>query len=209
MFVSEIQDRVKNIFGDTAGVQIDDPMILDWINDGQTDICRKAECLSGLHTASIVAGTGGYPYPADFIKEVAVKVNGVKLARLTQPSIDVLFPDRDEETIRGNSLYYFHWNRNVNLYPKPEISTANGLVMWYIRTAAQLTGSAQTPEIPAIFHEDLVEYCIWRALQQDEQWPAAREKKSEYDARLLQTVYDSKTLDANEYPAVRMIAGDY
>jgi hypothetical protein len=183
-------------------------VILAWINDGQTDICRKAECLNGVYPISTVVGTGAYPYPADFIKEQTVKLNGYKLSRLTLPSIDVLFPDREVENVRGNPLYYYHWNRNINLYPIPDTAATNGLTIWYIRNAVQLTGSAQTPEIPSIFHEDLVEYCLWRALQQDEQTVAAREKKQDYDTRLMNTIYDSQNVDSYSYPAVQLCAGD-
>jgi hypothetical protein len=208
VFVSEIQDRVKNIFGDMAGIQIQDPMILDWINDGQTDICRKAECLMGVYAVSTVVGTSAYAYPVDFIKEQVVKLDGYKLARLTLPSIDVLFPDREVENVRGNPLYYYHWNRSINLYPTPGTAVTNGLTLWYIRNAAQLTGSAQTPEIPGIYHEDLVEYCLYRALQQDEQWVPAREKKMDYDKRLMETIYDSQNEGSQSYPAVQLCAGD-
>ena len=209
MFVSEIQDRVKGIFGDPGSVQIDDAMILNWINDGQTDICRKAECLMNIQTQSVSVGVTAYNYPTDFIREQSVKIGGIKLCRLTLTSIDVLFPDREADNFTGRPLYYFHWNRQINLYPKPDVNITNGLTLWYIRNATILTSSAQIPEIPSIFHEDLVEYCFYRALQFDENWTAAKEKKAEYDTRLLQTIYDSRNEVEESYPAVTLVPGDY
>lgn len=205
MLTSEIQSRVKNIFGDNSGAQIDSPMILDWINDGQTDICRKAECLEGIYTTSVVAGTDVYPYPTDFIKEQRLLVNGIKLSRLTLPSIDVLFPDRGADSYTGSSLYYFHHNRSFNLYPKPGSNITNGLVVWYIRNA---TPVAVEPEIPSVFHEDLVRYCLMRAWELDENFGQAQVAKQEYDQRLLNTIADSNDYSSNSYPAVRLIAGD-
>jgi hypothetical protein len=205
MLTVEIQSRVKNIFGDKSGVQIDDTMILDWINDGQTDICRKAECLEGIHSANIVAGTDTYAYPTDFIKEQRLLVNGIKLHRLTLPSIDVLFPDRAADSYTGTSLYYFHHNRSFNLYPKPVSNITNGLVVWYIRNAAS---AAAIPEIPDIYHEDLVRYCLMRAWEQDENFGQAQVAKQEYDQRLLQTIADSNDESSESYPSVRLIAGD-
>lgn len=209
MLVSDIQTRVKNIFGDTAQAQINDAMILDWINDGQVDICRKAECLEAAFTTNIVAGTDQYAYPADFIKEQRLLVNGIKLCRLTMQAIDVLFPDRLAAPIQGNSLYYFHWQRKLNLYPIPGSAITNGLVMWYIRTAALLTAPGNTPEIPTIFHEDLVRFCLWHAWEQDQEWGAAAKAQQDYDTRLLKTIYDTQIEDSETYPAVQLVAGDY
>lgn len=208
MLVSEIQTRVKNLFGDTAGVQITDTMMLDWVNDGQKDICRKAECLEGSNTQNIVAGTDNYAYPADFIKEQRLTVNGIKLTRVTMQALDQLYPDRAVYALTGNPWYYFHWNRKFNLYPSPVSSATAGLVVWYIRYAAEVTVGADTPEIPRAFHEDLVRYCFYRALEQDEQWVPAQSIKQDYDARLLNTIYDSQVEQADEYPSVRLVAGD-
>lgn len=206
MLTSEIQSRVKNIFGDTSGAQINDPMILDWIVDGQKDICRKAECLEAPYTANIVAGTDQYAYPTDFIKEQRLTVGGLKLARLTMQSIDILYPDRAQTPASGNPLYYFHWARKLNLYPIPGYNITSGLVLWYIRYAAPL---GSTPEIPDLYHEDLVRYCLIRAHETDQEWAATQQAKAEYDSRLLQTIYDSQVDQAEEYPSVRLVAGDW
>ena len=208
MLVSDIQSRVKNLFGDTAGAQITDAMILDWINDGQTDICRKAECLEGVQSQSIVAGTEAYNYPTDFIKEQALKVDGIKLSRLTLPSIDMLYPDRAADTYRGSPLYYFHHNRQFKLYPLPATSGTNNLVVWYIRYATTLTAGGNTPEIPSIYHEDLVRFCLWHALEQDEQWTPAQAAKQDYETRLLTTIADSQVEYSDTYPSVRALPGD-
>lgn len=209
MLVSEIQTRVKDIFGDTAQAQITDAMILNWINDGQLDICRKSECLEGTAPAvNIVAGTDQYAYPADFIKEQRLLVNGIKLTRLTLQSIDVLFPDRASTPVTGNSLYYYHYSRKFNLYPIPGSAITNGLVVWYIRSAVILTASGQTPEIPTAFHEDIVRFCLWKAFEQDQDWAGAGQFKSDYDLRLLKTIYDVQNEQSEEYPSVRLCAGD-
>lgn len=208
MLVSDIQTRVKNIFGDTAQAQITDAMILDWINDGQVDICRKSECLEAPYSVSIVVGTDQYAYPTDFIKEQRVLVNGLKLTRLTLQSIDMLFPDRVSTPVSGNALYYYHWQRKLNLYPIPGTAITNGLVMWYVRYATVLTASGQTPEIPSIFHEDLVRFCLWKAFEQDQDWGGASQFKADYESRILNTIYDSQVEDSEEYPSVRLCAGD-
>lgn len=209
MLASEILTRVKNVFGDTAAVQIDDVMMLDWVNDGQTDICRKAECLESVYSTNIVVGTDAYGYPPDFIKEQRVTVNGYKVKRTTKQGLDVLYADRAVSPVNGTALFYFHYNRKFNLYPKPDVAITNGLVVWYIRNAAVLTAVGQTPEIPAIFHEDLVKFCMVKAYELDEQWSAADRKKQDYEAALMQTIYDSQNLQAESYPSVACLPGDY
>jgi hypothetical protein len=208
MLVSEIQTQVKNIFGDTAQAQITDAMILDWINNGQMDICRKSECLEAPYTANLVAGTDQYAYPADFIKEQRLMVNGIKMVRLTLSSIDMLFPDRLSAPMQSSTLYYFHWQRKFNLYPVPPASVTGGLVVWYVRYAATLTAPGNTPEIPTMFHEDLVRFCLWHAWEQDQEWGAAQQAKQDYDTRLLKTIYDSQVEESESYPAVQLCAGD-
>jgi hypothetical protein len=206
MFVSEIQSRVQNIFGDTAGAQLTPEMILDWINDGQTDICRKAECLEDIWTGTTVAADSSLARPTNFIRELWIRLEGITLRRQTAQSINVLYPEAESNTTTGKPLYYYHFSNAINFYPVPD--SAYGISMAYIRNAVKLTGSSQTPEIPEIYHEDLVQYCLWRALQQDEQWGAAQQARQDYDTRLLQTIYDAKTVDAETYPSVRSIAGD-
>lgn len=209
MLVADIERRVLTLFGDKAGVQIDEDMIHDWINDGQVDICRKAECLEAVIPYNLAVGTDSYPYPADFIKEQRVLVNGIKASRLTVSAIDILFPDREAIQAQGNPLYYFHHARNLVLYPVPSVAVTAGLVVWYIRTAAKIASSTQTPEIPEMYHEDLVRYCMIRAFEQDEEWSAAQQAKQEYDAHMLNTIYDSHTLQSESYPAVQLSPGDY
>lgn len=206
MYVSQIQARTQKLFGDVSGAQIDGPMILDWINDGQTDICRKAECLEAIFSDTLGVGDNTLLRPVDFIRESWVKVNGVKLQRQTAQSIDILYPERSADTSRGQPLYYYHFSQSIHFYPTPDI--AYDITMAYIRNAIELTASEQVPEIPYIFHGDLVQYCFYRALQNDEQWVPAREARDEYGKMVLQTMYDSKNLDAETYPSVRSIAGD-
>jgi hypothetical protein len=208
MQVSDIVRRVTNIFGDKDQVQIDQDMILDWINDGQKDICRKAECLEDIYTAGIIAGNLSFIYPQYFLKELTVKVAGIKLSRLTYQSFNVLYPDWEADQGRGNPLYYYHYQGSIWVWPRPAVDDVDGFQMYYIRYAPPLIDDNSSPMIPEVFHEDLVEYCLWRALQQDEQWVPAREKKAEYESRLLETIYDSKNLQAESYPAVRLCPGD-
>lgn len=207
MLVSDIQRRVQNIFGDTASVQITLPNIVDWVNDGQKDICRKAECLETTVTPTLTGGTPTYAYPADFIKERVVKVNGLKLCRLTLASIDVLYPDRDSSPASGNPLYYYHWGRALNFYPTP--SSNMPLTLMYVQYAALIAAGGDTPAIPDLFHEDIVRYCFWHALEQDEQWTAAQVAKQVYDERLMQTIYDCNVRESETYPSVQLCAGDY
>lgn len=209
MLVSDILRRVQNIFGDTSGVQVTLPNVIDWINDGQTDICRKAECLEGIQTINVANGTESYPYAADFIKDQKVMAQGVKLTRMTMQAIDVLYPDRAFMANTGNPLYYYHRNRAITLYPIPNYNLTGGLIVWYIRDAVDVTAVGNTPEVPLIFHEDLVRYCVIRAFELDQEWAAAQQAKQDYDMRLLNTIYDTHSNDSEAYPSVQLIAGDW
>lgn len=210
MFVSEIQSRVKNLFGDTAAAQINDAMILEWINDGQFDIARKTECLEGSYSINAVAGTMGYVLPTDFFKDIRVTYDGQPLRKVTHSYMDIFFSGYEKVPItQGTPVFYYFFTGKINVYPSPSANLTNGIVLNYVKTPAILTGSAQTPEIPDEFHGNLTTYCFWRALQFDEQWPAADRLKQEYDEAVLLSISDSHVTEKDTFPSVGLIVGDW
>lgn len=210
MFVSEIQSRVKNLFGDTAGVQITDAMTLEWINDGQLDIARKTECLEGSYSINSVAGTMGYALPTDFFKDIRVTYDGMPMRKTTQGYMDTFWAGHEKTPVsQGTPIFYYFFAGQINIYPAPAANLTNGIVLNYVKIPAVLTGSAQTPEIPDEFHGNIVTYSHWRALQQDEQWPAADRLKQEYDEAVLSSIHDTHVTEKDSYPSVNLIAGDW
>lgn len=214
MLVSEIQSRVKNLFGDTAGVQLTDLIILDWVNNGQMDIARKTECIRASVSGTATAGQSNYAIvPADFIRPIRATYLGYSMKKVTRNYMNQNYPDRDSDVSRDTPMYY--WIDNITgtplmyVYPTPVVTTVNGFILEYISKPTVAAGGASSLVIPDQYYEDIVRYCMWQAFEMDEQIGLAESAKKTYIERLLETMYDQSNEDTASYPAVTALPGDY
>jgi hypothetical protein len=206
--LTAIQLNVSELFGDLAKAQVTDAFIMHWANEANNDIARKTECLQEIAQINVVAGTGNYPLPIDFIKEKRVTLDGKLIRRATLEYADRYYPDRDANVYNGTPHSYYFFENNIYLLPPPATSGTNNLDFWYIRYPAVLTAGGDTPEIPEQFHDDIVQYCYARALQHDESFTAAVEAMRAYEARIMVTASEVYTPDGTSYGAVRLLPGD-
>lgn len=58
--VADVFRRVKRTFGDEAGVQITNSDIIDWINDGQVEICERQKITKIKMSADVSADSGWF-----------------------------------------------------------------------------------------------------------------------------------------------------
>lgn len=208
MLVSEIGTRVKRIFGDETGTQIDDADIIRWCNDGQLDIIRKTHCLTRTADPTSVQGTNSYPLPADFLFFKEAKYGGRLLSSMSAEQFNVTFPDRELNLTQGVSEYFTVRGTNYLLYPYPD-TTGTVISLYYVARATTITNIAETPEIPVQFHEAIVKFCLMRAKELDQDWVAAERFQAQYKDDIAESRSETQWLDAGSYPVVRDVDGGY
>jgi len=181
MIVSDIQTRVKRQFGDESGVQLTDDDIIRYINDGVRQMVATNESLlQKVGTTSAVAGQQDYTLPVDclILQSISYKssteVSYLKLKYLSLTEFNE-YIDGWDGTAYGNGTptVYMVFGNTVSLFPKPELSAADAIKLYYNRTPADVTLPGDTPDIPVLYHEVLVKYCLSQAYEMDEDFEAS------------------------------------
>lgn len=177
MLVSDVRTRVYDTFGDTANVQINDALVLRWINDAQRQIALNNEMV--LPTSAVsntVANTASYALPADFnvLKSVHLKANPADLSYFR---MEYLSPQQMDEYLEGwdgtmfgstRPQVYTRYGNNITVFPTPDLSVTNGLKLFYGRVAADRVNASDVIDLPSLYHEAVVTYCLMQAYLLDE-----------------------------------------
>jgi hypothetical protein len=185
---TDIGTRVKRIFGDTANVQINDSDIVMWINDAMREIVMQHEGLfQTTSTLPSVAGTNQYTLPTDLLslQEIAYRdgVSGAYygLRFLSAEGLDQATPDWTDTTSTGTPAYYARGDSGkFFIVPTPDTSVANGIQITYSKYATDISGLTSTAlPFPEYYHQTILEYCLMKAYEMDENWEAT-DRKSQY-----------------------------
>ena len=216
MIVSDIYNRVKRQFGDESGVQVTDTDILRWINDGQRQIVMANEgLLETTATSSSVVNDGDYSLPADLLilRSVSYKAPGnafySQLKGMSFTAFNKYVDSWDGDTLTvGVPEVYTSYAGNIILYPIPSQAVTNGIKIYYQRKPTDLTLSSETPDLPVLYHETLVKYCLQQAYEMDEDWEASVAKGTEFstDLSLLRGREDWKVQET--YPVISILPED-
>jgi hypothetical protein len=183
----DVGDRVRAIFGDTSGAQIDDETLLRWINDGQQEIVNNNAILKAVKLTNVVAGTAEYSFPADRVQYIeAVYVNGRPIKNLSPQETReyILTQDPSKSAVADIPEVWYERAGVITFYPKPNKNITNGLKLEYIKSPTMLTSLGSAVGIPDRYFNELVNYTISQALEADENYEAAGYKLQQFRSGL-------------------------
>lgn len=202
MNVSDIMTRVKRSFGDESGVQVMDEDILRWINDGQLHVVKNNEgLLEKVATTDAVAGQQDYTLPEDLLilKGITFKSGAdpayFKLKGFHLNDFNEFIDGWDGDAFsQGIPQVYCLYAGMMKFFPEPEASWTAAIKIYYTRKPTDVSSPTDTPDLPAIYHEALVKYCLQQAYEMDEDWQAAGAKSQDLatDLNLLRGREDWK-----------------
>lgn len=181
--VGDIKSRVKRQFGDESGVQIVDSDIYSWISDALRNIyLNNEELIEVVGTIDLVAGQQDYDLPADIIslKAVTIKtsdstgyfnMNGYPLEQFNT------YVDGWDGNFFGNgtATIYTIFSNKLKLFPTPDADSPTGLKLFYSSYLDEISSDVEI-DIPKIFFNIIVDYCLQKAYEMDEDWIAAEIK---------------------------------
>lgn len=208
MNVAEILLRVKKTFGDEAGIEIDDPIIINWINDGMVDIARHTECLQDELKLSSVTSQKAYSLPSNYLGMKRLTYNGSKLEQIAIEDLDELDNSRDISNNIGEPYYFYIWAKQLNFYPIPATSEVLNIAMMFFRTPNPVLVSADIPELPVGMHEDIVRFVLARAKELDEESGDAQLIWGDYQNRLSFSKDEHNNQFHDSYPSIRCLTAD-
>jgi len=217
MIVSDIQTRVKRQFGDEAGVQITDDDIIRYINDGQRKIVAQNESLlQKISTANSVSGQDEYSLPADalILRSISYKstadLSYYKLKGLSLAEFDEYVDGWDGSAFGdGTPLVFMLYGSTITLFPKPNQSTVDAIKLYYTRIPTNVAMASDTPDLPVLYHEVLVTYCMSQAyiMDEDVEAAAAMGQQIQGDMTILRGRSEWNTQES--YPTITIRAEDY
>lgn len=192
MLASDIIIRVQRIFGDEAGVQLTSDDVIRFINDGIREIVYKNESLlQKTATANSVANQQDYSVPTDvlIVRGITWKDTGETsyhhLKGLTLNEFNEYIDGWDGSDYgTAIPLVYMIYEDQITVFPTPAVSTTAAMKIYYNRKPATVTVASDTPDIPDIYHETLVKYCLSQAYEMDEDSEAFVAKKKDFQEDL-------------------------
>lgn len=214
MNLSDIIQRVQDEFGDSAEIQVTKPMIARWATDAQKDIARRVRCLGATEQLSSVDGQVSYApaFVGGLVEVYRVTYAGIPLTRVSAEYFDINFPQWETTTpFEATQPSYYAMRGNALLiYPAPNAALSNGIKIGYFKLSGTLTsGSAETLEVPELFHEDIVRYCMARAKALDDDLPAFQLNMADYKSRQDENYQDFNVSETGAYPSVVSLPSDY
>jgi hypothetical protein len=188
-----LQEMIKSVRSnlneeDTTGFYTNKE-IQKWLNDGLNKFVLQVEPNSMQETQYITTnGQGKYKLPGDFLKEYMVRMNGKKINRISK---------EDE----GNKKGYYIWANNIHI--SQEVEKVE-LVIDYFKTQTSIRDETSIPEINSQFHNALVDYATYKALQKDEKTELAQFYKRDFRENTMLAVQFNQKPTKREWEVKRI-----
>lgn len=220
MLLGDIIKDVQAIFGDKSEVQVTHEDITRWANQAQINIAQRTDVLSGTETLDGDLNADGltyevnrYPLPVDLLKFNSVFWDGKLLAKTTQAELNFIFStNSDDGSATGTPIRFYVKERYLYPYPVPDVSDSEVhgyLSVYYVRRPVPLVVSNDEPELPQEMHEEIVQFCLAKCYELDENFQQAAIKKQEFKDSLNEDFDAVKWPHNDEYPSVQTLGNDY
>jgi hypothetical protein len=196
---------VKSRFGDANGVLITDTDIVDWTNEAVREVIRKTN-LSNVRDVALVSVIGTPTSLAMAATDTAV------LSVYNQTNDIFLAPTSLEDIMNKGS---FDENGDAVLYYISELSTGRVLYLYPQLPTAVKNYSVRLSCFPAdvtiagalplqtAYHNDLVNFCLARAHEKNQNYQAYREIMDEFNSHLGDRNSEAQRPEQQSYPIIR------
>lgn len=204
MNVTDVVRRVRTLVGDSGGSFVQEPQLIDLINDAITDINLETKVLYSTQVIPTVDGTASYALAADFVVAKRVFMTGFgHLLHVPRNQIVYLNPSVGIPTVKGIPEYYSIEGPNILLYPTP--NSVQSINVEYVRDPADLTAGGNAIPLPTYLHTNVVQYCYGLMKERDEDFEAAMSIKANALADAAMKVDAAQNSSQESYPVVRDI----
>lgn len=156
-------------------------LVATWLNDAQRKAVQESEFRTQEETKAFTttSGDGTLELPADFCRWIDFYDSGVNwpLTPLERGEYDAL------EAASGRPTAYTVVGDQITLWPTPDGSY--GLSLRYWRLPQDMVTDGDEPEIPAQYHEVLVDYALMKCYRRENDRPEAELCKREWEAGVM------------------------
>lgn len=212
--VGDVANRVKRTFGDEGGIQITDSDIIQWVNDGQLQISVDNEdLLETVGSASIVANQADYAVPTNLNVLRSLMYDNRRLRALSFAEFNEYLdgfkkPTNENPFGAGTPEVFMVYGGTITLFPAPANALTDGLRLYYSRHPDSVGTLADSLTVPERYHTAVMEYCLKRAYELDENAEMTVLKKGEYDAAIQKLKGQEKSTSNEYYPRITTLPED-
>lgn len=184
MFVRDIVRQVREVAGDIAVLQFSNETITDWINNGVRECALQNSLLQAKAKATQVATQRTYTLPEDIFKIHSILSGTQKLEILSLAE----WEDRNLDlTAVGTPTIACVYAGQLDLYPIPDVAgdifvnyTKNPREIRYINDGTSEGYLPATPDIPVVYHNRLITYCLAQVALQDDDYAKYQAMMNEF-----------------------------
>jgi hypothetical protein len=108
----------------------------------------------------------------------------------------------------GTPEVFMVYGGTITLFPTPNQNITDGLRIYYSRHPASVGNLADSLTVPDRYHNSVVEYCLQRAYEMDENFDAAAYKKGEFSAQVQKLKDQEKWTSTEYYPKITTLPED-
>jgi len=216
MNVQDVVTRVQRIFGDEAAVQVTNADIIRWINDSMIEIVKHNEAaLQKTAFVNLVVGQSTYVLPTDLLilRSLRYKYTSMlsfsALKYKSMQQFDESLDGWDGAAFTNAPPQFFTMDEGkAILFPVPDQASINGLKVIYNQKPADVVALVDTLALPILYHNTIVNYCMWQASLLDEDHEPALMYKSGFTEDMAR-LKDRETTEAvATYSVITVLEGD-
>ena len=207
--VQNVFSDVRRTFGDESSVQITDDDILRWINTGQREILISNKILKAISTADVTANVSEYSLSTLSIVSIqSIHYKGTKLEwRSFQDAEEYIMSVDPQKQATGDPYMWYEWGGIINLYPIPMSDAVGALKVYYIKEPDTVNADS-TLIVPDAYYENILQFCLSKAYELDEDPENAQFKLSQYTERLNILSEQENTPEMDTYPRITVLSED-
>lgn len=212
--VGDVKSRVKRQFGDESGVQVMDSDIYSWISDAVRHVVLNNEtAIQASTTIDIVSGQQTYSLPSDVIAissitcEAGDAASYFSLRGYSLEQFNTYVDGWDGQYFGpGLPAIYNLYDNQINLFPIPSTNATAGLKVFYSTYLDEISSDVDI-QLPRIYFNIIVDYCLQKAYEMDEDWIAA-EIKMQMVQQGLHLIRGKSDPQQDKYPTITVLDDD-
>lgn len=194
--LAQLRSDVRSRLDESTATFWSDAELTRWVNEGQNDIARRAECLRATDDIAVTAGTQTYDGPTDLVRATAMEWHPSTSSAIhpltyrDKHSADSLW-GTTQGTMDGTPMIWTSWGApptlTIQVYPTP--IEDGELKLFYYKLPTELTTDTDNVGVPTGWEDLVTEYATMHALRKDgdPRWQEAFQLYTDHLNHLLET----------------------
>lgn len=205
----QVATEVIGKLGDIGQAQVQNPMLISWINNGQRKMAGEAPFLEKTAATAKISGQAAYDLSAiaTQIQDIdSVLVDGYPLEIIPYSRFQPLQAELNLANANGIGPAQMGsiWGSTLYVYPVPSANTANAITINYHAFPSDVVNIADKLTVPDRFYNGLVQYVFAQALLLVENFPAAKEILIEHEQSLQRQQFKNNGSPTEFYTGVTL-----